>query len=61
MHRMRLNFESLMRDKILSYLRSIQWNDPGTAAFLIDLVQIVAIVIVLILVAIAAVRNWLFG
>lgn len=50
-----------MRDKIFNYLRSIQWNDPGTGAFIVDLVQIVAIVIALILVAIAAIRNWLFG
>ncbi|CUI43298.1 hypothetical protein [Achromobacter xylosoxidans] len=50
-----------MRGRILNYLRSIQWHDPGTVAFMIDLVQIVAIVIVLILVAIAAIRNWLFA
>jgi hypothetical protein len=50
-----------MRDKILNYLRSIQWNDPGTAAFIVDLAQLVAIVIALILVAIAVIRNWLFA
>jgi len=47
-------------NRILNYLRSIQWNHPGTGSFIFWLFHIILIVLALVLMAAVAIRDWLF-
>ncbi|MGE8656616.1 MAG: hypothetical protein ACN6O8_07700 [Achromobacter sp.] len=49
-----------MRDKILNYLRSIKWNDPGTGSFIFWFLHILAIAIAVVLWIAMTILDWLF-
>jgi len=47
-------------NRILNYLRSIQWNHPETGSFLFWLVHIILMALALVLMAAVSIRDWLF-